>query len=180
MWFLDSPAWTLVVVFTLIAFAAGGFSAAPWLPTRRRERSLLLKEIPIAPGQLVYDLGCGDGIVLFQLARLQPNARYVGVEVAPVPVIVGLLRKAFSGPTAKSVRFWMRDLFAMSYADADVIFIFLLDTSYPKLLKKLKGGLKPEARVVVEAWPLPGLEAERCLRQEGSLPLYVYRGSQFA
>lgn len=170
----------LLLVFILVAFAAGGFSAAPWVPTRRRERDVLLKEIPIEPGQVVYDLGCGDGIVLFQLAARQPNARYIGIEVAPIPLLVGLVRKVLAGAKAKNVTLRMRDLFALSYGDADVVFIFLLSDSYPKLMKKLAGKLKPDARVVVEAWPLPDIEPERTIREEGKLPLYIYSGRQIA
>jgi SAM-dependent methyltransferase len=174
------PTTAMVIVFLLIAFAAGGLSAAPWVPTRRREREVLLKEIPIQPGQVVYDLGCGDGIVLFQLAAHQPDARYIGIEVAPVPLLIGLVRKLIAGAKAKNVTLRLRDLFGLSYRDADVVFIFLLSDSYPKLMKKLAGTLKPDARVVVEAWPLPGIEAERVIREEGKLPMYVYRGRQLS
>jgi SAM-dependent methyltransferase len=176
---LDSPLYTIAAACGIIFCSAGCFSVVPWVPTRRRERELLLKEVTILPGQVVYDLGAGTGTVMFLLAKREPNARYVGIEIAPLLVIIGFVKKLIIGAAARNVSLRLRDLFAPSYADGDVLFIFLLNTAYPKLIKKLRGTLKPEATVIVEAWPLPNMVPQRILRAEGATPLYVYRGSQF-
>ena len=53
----------------ILTFAIGAASAAPWLPTKNKQRQALTKIIPLKKGDVVYDLGCGDGVVLFDLAK---------------------------------------------------------------------------------------------------------------
>lgn len=164
---------------TLLTAAAGAFSAAPWLPTRRRERTALLGEITLIPGQVVYDLGCGTGTVLFALASREPAARYIGYEIAILPWLLGLLHKRCGGARFRNVSLRLRDFFGQTFDDANLVFVFLTAPAYPKLMKKLAGRLKPDARVVAEAWPFPGLDPERKIAVPNGLPLYVYRGEQF-
>jgi SAM-dependent methyltransferase len=165
----------------LVFVAAGGLSAAPWLPTKRRERLLLIRKITVKPNEIVYDLGCGDGSVLFDLAKKEPAARYVGYEIAILPWLLGQIRKRGCGVRMKGISLRLRDFFGQPLGDADVIFIFLLDTSYPRVMSKLRSEkLKPDARIIVEAWRLPDIEPTETIRGKNSLPIYVYRGHQFS
>lgn len=48
----------------------------------RAIRRAIRRELPLAPGQRVMDLGCGTG----NLSNLFPHARYVGVDICPACV----------------------------------------------------------------------------------------------
>jgi precorrin-6B methylase 2 len=165
----------------LVGLAVGGFSAAPWLPTKRRDRRALLGRLRVEPGSVVYDLGCGDGAVLFDLAAREPGATYIGYEIAALPWLLGQLRRLFGPAANRRVRLRLRDFYGQPLDAADLVFIFLLDTSYPHVIKKLRAAhLHPNARIVVEAWPLPALTPAEVIRDPGCLPLYVYLGRQFS
>ncbi len=71
-----------------------------------------------------------------------------------------------------------RDFFGPDLSDADAVFIFLLAESYPRVMKKLSKELRDDAKVVVAAWPFPGIAAERAERAAPDvLPVYFYRGA---
>lgn len=160
-------------------FALGGISAAPWVRTRRKLRDFIASRAELKPGDVVYDLGCGDGAVLFSLARKEPGIKAVGYEIAILPWALGLLMKAFGGKKYANVSLRCRDFFGANLSDADTVFIFLLEESYPKVVAKLAKELRDDARVVVAAWPLPAVEPERKERgAEDLLPVYFYRGRQ--
>jgi len=169
---------TLFVIAYLIVLtlAVGAVSAAPWIPTRRRQRRRLAELLPIRPGETVCDLGCGDGVVLFAFADRYPGIRAVGYEIAILPFVIGRVRRSFGGKRYGDVEINYGNFFWEDLSDTDVAFVFLLEKAFPKVMAKLAAELKDDARVVVEAWPFPGVSAEREIREEGMLPTYVYTG----
>ena len=56
---------------------------ALWVPTSVRMVHKMPKIAEVGPGDLVYDLGCGDGRVLITAAR-RYGARAVGFEIDPL------------------------------------------------------------------------------------------------
>lgn len=159
--------------------ALGSISAAPWVRTRKRLREFIASRADLKAGDVVYDLGCGDGAVLFSLARKEPGIKAIGYEIAILPWALGLLTKALGRGAYANVSLRCRDFFGANLADADMVFVFLLAESYPKVVAKLAKELRDDARVVVAAWPLPNVEPERVERgAEDLLPVYFYRGSQ--
>ena len=168
------------VVYLIVGtLALGGISAAPWVRTRRRQRDFIASRLDLKEGAKVYDLGCGDGAVLFALARRHPTARAVGYEIAFLPLAIGYAMKAAGGGAYRNVSLRCRDFFGPDLSDADAVFVFLLAESYPKVVRKLAAELRDDAQIVVAAWPLPGIEAERSERGASDLlPVYFYRGSQ--
>lgn len=168
-------------VFYLLVgtLAIGAVSAAPWVRTKRRQRDLIASKVCLQEGAKVYDLGCGDGAVLFSLARRNPTARAVGYEIAFLPLAIGWATKAFGGAAYRNVSLRCRDFFGPDLSDADAVFIFLLKECYPRVVRKLAAELRDDAQVVVAAWPLPGIDAERSEPATADLlPVYFYRGAQ--
>jgi hypothetical protein len=170
-----------VAFIILGTFALGAASSAPWLPTRKREREAVvaaLASVFVArPNAVVYDLGCGDGVMLFSLADAFPGIRAIGYEIALPPLIAGWIRSALGGAKYRGVHLYWRDFFGQDLSDADVVFVFSTPRMHEKVLAFLSRTLRDDALVIVEAWPLPGVAHERKIGGgDGVLSLYVYSG----
>lgn len=163
----------------VLSAAYGALSAAPWLPTRARERRNLVAKLPMNGTETVYDLGCGDGSLLFALADAHPSIRAVGYDVALFPLLLGWTRKLLSPRRYRRVSLRFGDLFLSSIRDADLVLIFLMSKAYPRLIDKFQAELKPDARVAVEAWPLPRTNCASTIEGDGLLPVYIYEGKAF-
>ena len=169
-----------IIAFLMLGSAAvAGMSAAPWLPTLPSQRKHLLDHLKLDQSQSVIDLGCGDGSLLFAIARRYPNLQCIGYEISLFPLAIAWLRKLWSFRAYRHVHIRFGNLFKQNISQADVIFIFLLNRCYHKLVPILQSQLKPSARVVVEAWPLPELHPSQVLKAESLLPVYVYPGTAF-
>ncbi|MBT4722195.1 class I SAM-dependent methyltransferase [Candidatus Falkowbacteria bacterium] len=168
-----------IIIIVVLTFAVAGYMAAPWLPTRRRERKILLEKVNVQDESIVYDLGCGDGSVLFDFAKTYKKTTFIGFEISLLPYCIAKLRKLFNYKKYKNVKIKYRNLFTQPLNDADIVFVFLLSKSYKKLYKKFSSELKPDCLVIVEAWPIDGILPITSFRQKDSLPIYVYKGSRF-
>lgn len=165
----------IIAYLIVLTLAVGAVSAAPWIPTKRRQRRRLAELLSIGSGETVCDLGCGDGVVLFAFADRYPGIRAVGYEIAILPFVLGKLRRSFGGRRYGGVEINYGNFFWEDLSGTDLAFVFLLQKAFPKVMAKLAADLKDDARVVVEAWPLPGVEPEQEIREEGLLPTYVYK-----
>lgn len=167
-----------LVWLALFTLMLGGVSSAPWVPTRRRERTSVVDAVSVRRGAVVYDLGCGDGSMLFDLADRHPDARYIGYEIALLPWAIGLVRKFAAGKRYANVSLRYGDLFGKNLADADLVFVFLMEKAYARLVEKFSRELRAEAVVIAEAWKLPGAVHDKVIRAgEQALPMYQYSGA---
>ena len=53
---------------------------APFVPVPRVMISEIIDSLDIKENSVVYDLGCGDGRILFAAYESQPKATYIGIE----------------------------------------------------------------------------------------------------
>lgn len=134
--------------------AYGAIVAAPWMPLRRKDASRALKLAGVKRGDVVYDLGSGDGRIIIAAAR-ECGATSVGYEIAFLPYIVSYA-KILSGGLRKRVRVKLRDFYHCDLSGADVIITFLLPKAMRRLKEKFERELKPGTRVVTCAWSIPG------------------------
>jgi SAM-dependent methyltransferase len=72
---------SFVVLVLYFVFADG--RGVPWVPTSMNLVHTMLRMAEVGSGDLVYDLGCGDGRVLVAAAR-RYGARAVGYEINPL------------------------------------------------------------------------------------------------
>lgn len=167
----------IIAILTLGSAAIAGISAAPWVPTRKRERALLLDEIGLKPGMKVVDLGCGDGAFLFGAAQHFPNVTFIGYDISFLPLVIAWTRKVLGFKKYRNVHIRFGNLFSQNISQYDVVFCFLLSKCYPRLKQKLIQEMRTDAVAVFEAWSLPDIEPSRTVKREGVLPIFFYQGS---
>jgi len=162
----------VVVLIILITATIGGLSAAPWVPTKGKDVGRMIDLAEIKNGDKVYDLGCGDGRLVF--ASATKGAKSVGVEIFILPYLYAKIKSFFVlGSKIKYGNFFRQDI-----SDADVIFIFLMEKSYHKILDKFNRELKPGTRVVIYCWPINEWADKLIIKskpREIDLPIYSYK-----
>jgi trans-aconitate methyltransferase len=146
---------------------------ALYVSTSRERISAFLDAVPMQPGQLLVDIGCGDGRVLRKV-RKRYGVRAVGYELNLLAYLKAkLLCLGLQSVEVKWRNFWGADL-----SEADVVFCYLFPDVMRDLASKLKADAKPGAVVVSCNFDLPGFIPEQVLRPGNSLhnsPIYVYR-----
>lgn len=165
----------LVILFLFVAsFAYGAISAAPWVPLRQRDVERLIKLAQPQPGEMLYDLGCGDGRILLSAVK-KFNLKAKGFEVAIVPYLITKAKIFFTGSKqntfVKLESFWQTDL-----NEADIVVCFLTPPAMSRLEKKLAQELKPGARFISYAFPLPSIEptvVDKPFNKDLSIYLYT-------
>lgn len=159
----------LLVIFT-ISITWTTLRGAPWLPTKVKTVLIMLTLAKTQPGDLVYDLGCGDGRILIAAVR-RFGARAVGIELSPLRYLWCKVLLILLGH-GKQVEVRYGDFFKQDLSQADVVTCYLLQPTNEKLEAKLLQELKPGARVVSHSFTFPRMKLAAINRKER---VYCYR-----
>jgi SAM-dependent methyltransferase len=158
----------LAVILGLVVFWPR-LRGAPWVPTPMRVVHKMLAMAEVGPGDLVYDLGCGDGRLIVAAARCY-GARAVGIEIHPLRYLWCQALIALLGLRGR-VHVIRGDFFAQDLSDADVVICYLLQRTNNKLEGKFRQELHPSTRVVSKRFTFPGLHL---VRRDDRENLYLY------
>jgi protein-L-isoaspartate O-methyltransferase len=147
-----------VIASAALPAAAQKFGAAenlgPAIPTPQFLVDRMLEAGRVKPGDMVYDLGSGDGRVVIAAAQ-KFGARAVGVELMP-----DLVRKARerirSLGLADRVSIVEGSALRVDLSPADVVTMWFLTNSNDRLRPNLEKHLKIGARVVSNEFPIRG------------------------
>lgn len=160
--------WIAGLVFGISVLWTGP-AGALWLPTSRWAVRRMLRLAEVQPGEVVYDLGSGDGRVLFIAAR-EFGARAVGVELDPLRYLWTQVWITLLGLRGQ-VRVILGNFFTRDVSEADVVVTYLVPKAQYKLMFKLWRELAVGARVVSSIFVYPGWEPQHVDR-EAHLFLY--------
>jgi SAM-dependent methyltransferase len=117
-----------------------------WEPSADEVVTAMLKMAKVKKGDIVYDLGCGDGRIVIQAAR-QFGVHGVGIDIDPKRIDESNANAKKAGVT-NLVKFVEADLFESDIHEATVVMLFLWPSVNLKLRPKLLKELKPGTRVV--------------------------------
>lgn len=142
------------------------------------KRMLILSEVK--PGELICDLGCGDGRVVIMAAQ-DFGARSIGVEMREDLVKQALTKVSELGLEGR-VKILQSDIFKADLSQADVVTLYLTTSANDKVKPKLESELKPGARVVSHDYEILGWRPTKidnfCENPRLGYPshtIYVYR-----
>lgn len=169
----------LLVALLLVALALTAYAAwrgAPWLPTPHRAVEAGLAAASVRPGDVVVDIGAGDGRVLVAAARRGATA--VGYELSPFLWAFAWLRVR---ATRSRATVKLADGFRADLSAATVLFSFLRPATMPLLAAALARRKTPHpVRVLSYAFPFPETPVTEVVRIAGCAPLYRYTVSSHA
>lgn len=135
--------------------------AGPYVPTPWEIVDDMLKLADIRAGDMVYDLGSGDGRLVIAAAR-RYGARGVGVELQTTLVDLARMEAKREGVDDR-VKFVQGDLFQTDLSEANVVTLYLLPRFVTRLVPKLREELRPGARIVSHDYPLSPWPADKTL-----------------
>lgn len=146
-----SASYALLRPIRLIAhlFFGGGhrLDLAPFVPTPIEVIDRMLAVADLAPTDVLYDLGCGDGRIVI-LASERYGVRGVGVDIDPERVAEAKAAAHAHGVDHRTT-FLCQDAKLVDVSDASVVVLYLNSSSGLRLLSELRNCLQPSARVVL-------------------------------
>ena len=137
-----------------------------YVPTPLEVVEAMLKVAKVGQGDVLYDLGSGDGRIPITAAQKYGVARAIGIDINPERIKEAEANRAKSG-VGDRVRFVNADLFASNFSDATVITLYLLPSLNLKLLPKLLKELKPGTRIASHAFNMGSWKPEQTLSING-------------
>jgi precorrin-6B methylase 2 len=137
-----------------------------YVPTPHEVVEAMLKVAKVGPGDVLYDLGSGDGRIPITAAQKHGIAKGVGIDINPERIKEANENLAKAG-VGERVKFVNADLFESDFRDATVITLYLLPSLNLKLLPKLLNEVKPGTRIVSHAFNMGTWNPEQALKVEG-------------
>ncbi|EKD92524.1 MAG: histone methylation DOT1 family protein [uncultured bacterium] len=141
-------------VLLLLTFIINLFSGAVSVPSNKATIEQMLKEAKLEKGDVVYDLGCGDGRLLIQ-AEKKYGAIGIGYENAPLIFLIAIANKWING---SSVQIRFRNFFKDSLSNAKTIFLYLSPEVQKKLSPKIQKECKKNTLIVSNTFHVPELK----------------------
>lgn len=149
---------------------------APFVASPQRIVDRMLEMAAIKPNETVFDLGCGDGRILFQAAQ-KYQAKAVGIEIDE-KLVQNTNEHIASLGLQNRVKVQQGNLLEADLSSADVVTIYLLTQSNELLRPRLEKMLKPGTRVVSYDYAVPGWKPKKIDRtnesNNGGHLIYLY------
>ncbi|MGA7792642.1 MAG: nucleotidyltransferase family protein [Candidatus Acidiferrales bacterium] len=160
-----SPLYTLVRPFRLLREYGLGLNRrvkpdlAIYQPTPQEIVDQMLRLADISPGDVLYDLGCGDGRIVVTAAE-KYGIRAVGVDINPTR-IAQARANGRRHRVEKRVQFILGDAKKADFREATVITMFLGADGNLRLADRLRANLRSGARIVSRDFLIYGWAPER-------------------
>ena len=164
----------LAVVAAVLAAPAHGFSQYVYYwPTSPAVADAMMKLAGVGPGDVVYDLGSGDGRLVL-LAAEKYGARGVGIEQDPA-LVRASLAAARQKNVADRVTFRQGDFFTSDIGDATVVMLYLTPSLNTMLEPKLRRDLRPGTRIVSNQFGIGSWVPDESIVPERGTELHLWR-----
>ena len=142
-----------------------------FLPTPPEVVAAMLTVARVGKGDVIYDLGSGDGRIVISAVKDFGAARGVGIDIDPERVAEASANARQAG-VADRVTFLNQDLFTTDFSEATVVTLYLLPSLNLTLRPKLLSDLRPGTRIVSHAFDIGDWVPEQTLHVGGRTVYY--------
>ncbi len=175
----------MLFLIVILFFSSSTLSPIPYFPSNKKDLPLIIQALSLKNNQTVFDLGAGDGIVVFEAAKKaynrKLNTKFIAVEINPILILIMNIRRLFH-PNKKNIKIIQADIFTMNFKKLvtkpatsnpqPVTFYLYISPWYlEKVIKNLKLKIKNFA-LVSYFYPVPKIRAKKVF--EGKNKIFVY------
>jgi SAM-dependent methyltransferase len=132
-----------------------------FVPTPQEVVDRMLELAEVKKGDVLYDLGCGDGRIVVTAAR-RYGVRAVGIDIDPKRV-EDSRRNVLKGGVAELVTIKQGDIFQEDLGGASVVTLYLIPNLNARLRPRL-ARLRPGTRVVSHSFDMKGAKPKRVVK----------------
>ena len=158
---LAQVACSLVLALAPLAAQQGDVHRdVPYVPTPPDVVEAMLKLGGVKSGDILYDLGCGDGRIVVMAVQKFGAQIGTGVDLNPVRIKEALENARQAGVSDKT-RFIEKNLFDADIHDATVVTLYLLPEVNLRLRPKLLNDLKVGTRIVSHQFDMGDWQPEK-------------------
>lgn len=170
-----------IFIFSILLFSSKTLSPIPYFPSQPVDIPLIIEALNLKNNQTIFDLGAGDGIVIFKAATMafkkKLNTKFVAVEINPILILILLVRRLFH-QNRKNIKIVRDDIFKMDFSSLApspyslTVYLYIS----PWFLEKTVSNLLAQARnfsVVSYMYPIRSLKKKEKIIQ-GKNKIFVY------
>jgi len=162
----------LVILF-IISSAFLGFllTRVPFVPTRASDIEFIAKKLPITAKDYFFDLGSGDGKVVFLVEKLS-GARTKGFELTWWTHLWAKIKGKIMRFKAE---FRNQNFFKADWSEATIIYGYLYPPLMRRVQDKFKAECKPGSVAIIRDFPFPDMPYAEKHYLPKKHEIYVYR-----
>lgn len=145
---------------------------APYVPTRHNIIKAILTKAKLSKNQTFLELGCGDARVL-RTAVKKYDVIGTGIDINWYVLTVARLKSYIQN--IHTISFIQKNFLNVSYAEYNVIYVFLLPKLLEKVAHKIKAECKKDTLIISHGFKISNWES--CLidkLEKGKFYTYYY------
>lgn len=136
----------IILVWVIYSTVIGGGMGAPFVVTPDNILNKILEKADLKPGEIFWDVGCGDGKVV-KAAMKKYRVLGYGVEINPILCLICLF---------KGIKIYWTSIENINLAKADVVYMYLgpeiVETVARKLENHNKSVILISRRFEIKTW----------------------------
>jgi hypothetical protein len=145
----------------------------PFYPSHRGIRDQIASLIPDNRFARFIDIGSGIGDLSLTLAQQKPAALIFGIEIAPLPWLISVIRARLK--KSKAI-FKFGNYQHLDFATYDIVFAYLSPAAMDALGIKAQAEMRKKSLLISHEFPIPSMHPIKTLRNAmQTKETYVYR-----
>jgi cyclopropane fatty-acyl-phospholipid synthase-like methyltransferase len=153
---------TFVLSLAISTMGADFPEEIPFVPTPMDVVDKMLELTEIKPGDVLYDLGSGDGRIVIRAAT-KYRIRAVGIEMDRL-LLAKARQDAKAAGVSHLVEFRAEDAMKVDLSKATVITLYMLPWFNEAMKPSFKKYLKPGARIVAHDFGIEGWQPDKTVK----------------
>lgn len=162
-----------IIAFTIITSCQDSFEERPdviWVPTPQEVVDKMLEIAEVKEGDVLYDLGCGDGRIVATAAK-KFKVKAHGFDIDPNRIKASQKTvKDFNVENLVTIN--KKNIFELDLTPATVIALYLLPSLNVKLIPQLE-KCRPGTRIVSHDFDMKGIKPTK-IYEMGNHTIYLW------
>ncbi len=174
----------LILLFVILSeFVAFIRTRVPFVPTHAGDIEFIVKKLGISSRDVFYDLGSGNGKVVFLVNQLT-GAQCVGFELGWWTILFAKIKAFFRPPLplgegrgegSNRLQFINQNFFKSDWSGANYIYAYLYPPLMGRVKEKFLADCKPGSIAIIRDFPFPDTAYQDKFYLPKEHEIYIYK-----